>query len=206
MLSTNVRIETPSESCLPSCARAPEPSSSTTIAPAIGSQITTLSNGQFISSRPEHEPTDERREADDHRERVVVEVARLEIARDARDEPDGLRAAVHDRAVDQHLVADLPEEPAEKPPAPRKHVLVEPVEVVLVREHAIEARELLLPARRQIRPLEIQEPRGHERRQSEIDRRAFEAMGDELRGPVKALGGFAERVVLGPNEDRAVEP
>src|SRR6478672_13883818 len=110
MLSTNVRIDTPSATCLPSCTRAPEPSSSTTIAPAIGSQIKTLRNGKFISSCLEHEPTDERREADDHRERVVVEITRLEAARDVRDEPDGLRAAVHERAVDQRLVADLPEE------------------------------------------------------------------------------------------------
>src|SRR5215467_690490 len=133
MLSANVTIDTPSAICLPSCARPPEPSSSTTIAPAIGSQMTRLSSGRFIvvpASRPEHEPTDEHCETDDHRERVVIEVARLEPACDARDEPDRLRAAVHDRAVDQRLVADFPEEAAEEPPAPRDHVLVEPIEVV----------------------------------------------------------------------------
>src|SRR3954470_7570865 len=130
MLSTNVRIEAPSATTLPTCARGPEPSSSTPIAPTIGSQIKTLSSGRLVTmraSRPEHEPTDERREPDDHRERVVVEITRLEAARDARDEADGLGAAVYDRAVDQPLVADLPEKAAEKSPAPRKHVLVEPV-------------------------------------------------------------------------------
>src|SRR3954463_8408416 len=195
MLATNVMIDVASAACLPRCARAPEPSSSTTIAPATGSQITLLSSGQWFiaflaSSCLEDEPADEHCETDDHRKRVMIEIARLQATRDVSHEAHGLCAAVHDRAVDQRLVADLPEDPAEQPPAPCEDVLVEPVEVVLVREHAIEPRELLLPARGQVGPLEIEEPRRHERRQRQIDRGPLDGVEHELRRPVEVFAGL----------------
>ena len=59
----------------------------------------------------------ERREADDHCEGVVVEAAGLQLAHDARQHADGARAAVHDRTVDQGLIADLPEQRPEASPA-----------------------------------------------------------------------------------------
>ena len=64
--------------------------------------------------RPEHEPADERRETDDHRERVVIEVTGLQAARDDGQQADGPRAAVDEGAVDQRLVADLPETEAQR--------------------------------------------------------------------------------------------
>ena len=47
-LNTNVTIEVPSATCLPSCARS-EPSSMTAMPPKIGSQTTTLKIGQVIA-------------------------------------------------------------------------------------------------------------------------------------------------------------
>src|SRR6187200_237158 len=102
-LKANVTMETPSASCLPSCARS-VPSSMTAMPPRIGSQTTTLRIGQFIRStrlRPEHDPTDERRETHDHRERVVIEIPRLQAARDGGQHADGFCAAVDGGAVDQ---------------------------------------------------------------------------------------------------------
>src|SRR5512134_2461548 len=99
-LATNVRIEVPSATCLPSCARCSEPSSMTTMPPRIGNHTMTLSTGQVIAS-PVHavdEPADEQREAHDHREGIVVQVAGREPAREHGDRDDRFRAAVHEGA------------------------------------------------------------------------------------------------------------
>ena len=67
-------------------------------APAIGSQISTLKMGHIhVVYSPPHQPTDQRGEPDDHRERVVIEVSGLRLAEHAGQHADGLRAAVDER-------------------------------------------------------------------------------------------------------------
>src|SRR5690606_22287304 len=115
---TNVSTETACATCLPIAARS-EPSASTATAPAIGSQITMLNKGQLVIAaslrRPPNKPARDCCEAEDHRERIVVEVAGLDVTHDGGDEADRPRAAVHDDAVDQPLVRDAPEPRAEQP-------------------------------------------------------------------------------------------
>src|SRR5690606_8277580 len=153
MLMTNVRIETASEICRPSWARSPEPRRSTSTPPTMGNQIKTLSSGQLIDSLapkrlhpralgPKYEPTGKRRQPDDQRERVVVEVAGLEVPAEHGQHADEPRRAVHGSAVDDRLIADLPEQIREPAAPARDDVLVEPVEVVLVDEHVVEPVQL----------------------------------------------------------------
>src|SRR5690606_13637813 len=133
MLRTKVSTDAPSATCLPSSARS-EPSASTTTPAKIGSQIRMLRIGQSIASTLKREPADQHGQRDDHRECVVIEIARLEPPRDARHDTYRACAAVHDEPVDQELITDPPEHPAHAARRPCDHVLVDPVEVVLVDE------------------------------------------------------------------------
>src|SRR5690606_15759820 len=130
---------------------------------AIGSQIRMLRIGQSIASAPQREPADQRGQRNDHRESVVIEVSRLDTARGARDGADRAGAAVHDQAVDQELIADPPEPPAHGTRRAGDDVLVDPVEIVLVREQAIERSRALEQLSRNLRPLQVQEPRDERR-------------------------------------------
>src|SRR5262245_27113439 len=59
------------------------PSASMTAPPAIGSQMSTLSIGQsscIAFLLPQHVPRQQRRQSDDHREGVVIEISRLQVA------------------------------------------------------------------------------------------------------------------------------
>ena len=64
-----------------------------------------------VASRREHEPGDERRNADQHREGVVVDVAGLQPHHVAGDVEHAGRDAVGTEAVDDRAVAALPEQP-----------------------------------------------------------------------------------------------
>ena len=71
-----------------------------------------------ISALPrEHEPGDERRDADQHGEGVVIEIAGLQPHDVAGHVEHARRDAVRPEAVDQPAVAALPQEAAE-PHAP----------------------------------------------------------------------------------------
>ena len=108
---------------------------------------------------------------------------------------DRTRATVDERAVDQRLVADLPETEPESARPAREHVLVEPVEVVLVHEQPVQRAELRQQARRDVGALQIQEPRDDRARERELDRRTEEAVLHEGRGPVEFLADDLERVL-----------
>src|SRR5690348_834593 len=99
------------------------PQKSTRIAPATGIQISRLSSGQVLMQFPQlarasvqspiPESAQQQDQSDDHRERIGVEITRLQLAHD-------LRAARHERggAVDHHAiqhraVAALPERATE---------------------------------------------------------------------------------------------
>src|SRR5688572_25578427 len=80
--------------------------------PKTGNQMSTLSIGQsncivrFLL--PQHVPREQRRQSDDHRERVVIEEARLHVAQYSREPADHARRPVHHSTVDQRDIAGTP--------------------------------------------------------------------------------------------------
>ena len=106
----------------------------------------------------EHEPGDERRDADHHGEGVVVEIAGLQSHHVARDAQHPLRHAVGPEAVDQPAVAVLPQEAAEPHRRPDEDDVIELVEVPLVEQEFVERRLLAREFDRQLRPLDIEPP------------------------------------------------
>ena len=100
-----------------------------------------------ISPAPrEHEPGDQRGDADQHGEGVVIEVAGLQPHHVAGDVEHARGDAVRPEAVDQPAVAALPQQAAEPQRRPHEDDVVELVEVPLVEQELVErlvlAREL----------------------------------------------------------------
>ena len=95
----------------------------------------------------------------------MVQIPRLQAAHEHGHDAHHPSAAVDEAAVDDRLVADLPQQAAEPSARTCQHVLVEPVEVVLVLQHAVQARELRQEPRRDVGPHEVQiKRRGEARR------------------------------------------
>src|SRR5690349_25076311 len=88
-----------------------------------------------VRSGARHEPAEHDGKSDDHPERIGIEEAGLNAANDTRGPADESGRTTDDCAIDDCLVADLPEDLAEEAAARGQYVLVEPVEVVLVLEH-----------------------------------------------------------------------
>src|SRR6478609_11106448 len=107
------------------------PSASSAVPNTIGVQMARLRTPtlffSLLSVVEPDEPRHQHEHADDHRERVVVDVARLQAAGDAGEPAHQVGAAVDHGAVDHRLVAALPQPQAEQARAARQHVLVEPV-------------------------------------------------------------------------------
>src|SRR5689334_20574618 len=135
--------------------RSPRPSS--TMPPAIGNQISTLKIGQskdilirpsirsfeFFQCRlrsPEI-PSKQCGESDDHGERIVIKMTGLHIAHDARNPTDRASRSVHDNAVDQTGIADLPQPLPQSDSPAGENFLIEVVGVVFVRKQLIEKAE-----------------------------------------------------------------
>ena len=81
------------------------------------------------------EPRHQRHDTDQHDQRVVIDVAGLTQTHDRGDHVDNLGRSVDRDAVDDGFVATLPQAAADQACAGGKHLLVEPVEVVLVLHH-----------------------------------------------------------------------
>src|SRR5437868_4909725 len=79
-------------------------------APTSGRKVVTERTGQlmFRSSAGKHEPGDERRHAQEHGERVMIEVTGLQPDRAARDVEHARRNPVRPEAVDQPAITTLP--------------------------------------------------------------------------------------------------
>ena len=75
--------------------------------------------------------------ADDHHDRVVVDQAGLHGTEHRGEPSDQTGAAVDREAIDQHLIAGLPEATTEQAGAAGEHDLIDAIEVVLVLEQAV---------------------------------------------------------------------
>src|SRR5690606_6955716 len=88
----------------------------TTTPATIGSQIRIDSSEEACMDarlRPQEEPAQEHRQADDHPERVGVEVTALDVPHDATEPTDRPRGAIDQQAVDQRDIAPAPENAAQ---------------------------------------------------------------------------------------------
>src|SRR5215831_3693025 len=133
-----------------------------TITPAtIGTQIERLRYGSMRAARLAPDPPGQQREdADDHGEGVVIDVPRLDVPQQRRGQLDDLRRAVHEEAVDDRAVADVGEQRADAPEAAGEEPVVEAVDVVVVREELVERPAALAQHRGQLGPADVQVPGG----------------------------------------------
>src|SRR5690606_21319049 len=101
-LRANTASATTSEVHRAACARV-SPSASTAAPPRIGSQIRRLRRGYFctVSGPMADQNGQQHDQADDHRERIVVEVSGLQAAHESGGESDQARGAVDEQSVDQ---------------------------------------------------------------------------------------------------------
>src|SRR5882757_6053237 len=108
------------------------PSSNTTTPAPMGSQTRTDRDRRpciLMTAAGLHaleEPTQQHRQADHHPERVRVKVTALHPSQDAAEPTDRRRRAVDQGAIDQRLIAALPESIADEPGQRGDDVLVEP--------------------------------------------------------------------------------
>src|ERR1700742_5066470 len=102
----------------------------TTIAPTSGRKVTTDRMGQVTISlgSHEHEPGDQARDTDQHREGVVIEIAGLDLDDVAGDVEHPRRHAVGAEAVDDSAIALLPELIADPFGRPHEYQVVQFVE------------------------------------------------------------------------------
>src|SRR5215467_12792762 len=110
-------------------------------APSSGRNVMTESIGQLamsVASAREHEPGDERRRSDHHREGVMVEVAGLQPHDVAGDVDHPRRDAVRPEPVDQPAVAATPQQAPEPDGRPHDEEVVDLVEVPLVEQEAVD--------------------------------------------------------------------
>src|SRR5688572_14682906 len=143
------------------------PTSSTSPPARIGTQMTRVRIGNAVpimlfprpaSSRP-HEYRQQQQHADDHRKRIVVDIAGLHAAQHCRSPSHDAGGAVDEKAVDRPDVAALPQPRAEPARSAREKPVVEAVEsILLVQDPDHEAR-LLTQHRRQVGPRDIEVPR-----------------------------------------------
>ena len=83
------------------------------------------------------QPAEQHRQADNHREGVGVQVARLQLPHNTGEPTHRVGRPVDEHTVDQQSVALLPEHAAERPASRGKALDVQIVEVVLAIEQNI---------------------------------------------------------------------
>src|SRR5258706_12718805 len=107
-----------------------------------------------MASAREHEPGDEGRDADQHREGIVIEVAGLQPDHVAGDVEHPGRDPVRPEAIDQPAVAALPEQAAEPDRGADEDEVVKLVEIPLVEQEAVKPGTLAGERGRQLWPTE----------------------------------------------------
>src|SRR6185312_15650476 len=138
----------------------------------------TLGAARRVES-PDVPPVEQSEDADDHHERVVVDIAGLDAPEFARDEADELRRAIDGPAVDDRPVAVVRRETSEPARPAGKEPVVETIEVVLVVEQRVDRPAARDNPGRQRGIDEIEVHGGGDAGDREPERRGREAMQDE---------------------------
>ncbi len=153
-----------------------------------------------------HEVRHEPEHAQDHHQRIVVDVARLHPAHDAGDPADDLPGTVHHGAVDQGLVAALPQARTQCAGTAGDDVLVDPVEVVLVLEQDVDRHAGALDRGRQGRVHHVHVVGERDAGQGQPERRRLQSVQGHRHRAVEHLGQLGHRGVLGGvHEDHVLE-
>src|SRR5512143_783749 len=126
-----------------------------------------------------HPPRQQREEPDDHRERVVVDVARLHVAQQRGRPADDARGDIDEKAVDDRAVADVGEQATEPARTAGEEPVVEPVEVILVVEQRVDRSGDALRLCGEDRLAEVEQPRDGDARDREPERQSEQAVLDE---------------------------
>src|SRR5258708_11955489 len=155
------------------------PKTSTAIPKAIGTQMVSgrrypwnivvvfFGRRGLSPAEVDEEEAEEREHAEDHRERVGIDVARLHAPRDPREPADQMRSSVHHDAVDDRLVAPRPQARADAPRAAGEEPVVELVEVVLAIQDLDQGAQLAARDGGELRAFDEEEPRGRGAREGE---------------------------------------
>src|SRR5690606_27742623 len=129
--------------------RGSRPNTSTRMAPRIGSQIRTLRRGHCAmvvviprrsGGKSREQPprsAEQEDEAEDHRERIVIEITRLDSADNGRGAVDQAGGTV-DGTVDECGIATAPQSAPEADAGAREYRLVQIVDPVLVRQQGVD--------------------------------------------------------------------
>src|SRR5579862_3429942 len=180
--------------------------------PTSGRKVTRVRSGQFCIASPDLEqeiPGEERHHADQHREGIVVEVTRLEAARQDRETTRRLGKTIGAEPVDYRAIALLPEAAPERESGAHEDEIVKLVEVPLVEEEEIKRPEGARAPGGNARLPDIADPSesdaekpGAERQLADPERhvlRAFErvvAREDDDRIPPELLVPRADEIIV----------
>src|SRR4030067_8805 len=163
IVTINVAIATIRLKVRASGARASLPVASTAMPPRIGSQIARLRRF-WVSMRAGgprlamQEEGHEQEQPDDHGKGVVIDVAGLHVAHDARQPADRTRRAVHRQSVDDFYITDAPQQAAQATGATGEYLLVEFVEAILAHQQVVERLYVVANPVRQMRLAQVQQP------------------------------------------------
>src|SRR6185312_673946 len=189
-------------------ARRLSPRRSTTMPATIGSQTRMESRCACIlvlSSAARQEPTEQTCQPDHHPEGVGIEIPALHLPDDAAQPADRCRGAVDQSAVDDALVARLPQAEADSARERRNDLLVDPVEVVLLDEERAQPAEGVRSLVSQRRAPDVARPGRHESRGHQPERCPEEAVEAQLPRSVKLPRHLADDVVARQHEDGMTE-
>ena len=83
------------------------------------------------------EEGDEQEQPNDHGKGVVIDVAGLHVAHDARQPADCTRAAVHRQAINDLHIAEPPQQVAQTTCTTGEHLLIELVKSILAHQQVV---------------------------------------------------------------------
>src|SRR5687768_2019458 len=144
-------------------------------------------------------------DADDHRERVVVDVTGLDVPQQRRAPADGARRSVDEEPVDDRAIADVRQERSKLPCPGAEDDFIETVEVVLVVQQRVDRAEPAADAFRECRIDDVAVIRRGDAGDREPERRRRQAVQHERGRAVPVGAKPGEHVVRGQNGNRVAE-
>src|SRR6218665_77595 len=175
------------------------PMASSTTPKATGIQMARLNRPIFLllllvePDEVRHQDED----TQDHHQRVVMDEARLQPAHHACDRAHQFPGPVDQHPVDDGLIAALPQTAPQCPGRAGQDALVEPVEVILVFQQAVERQDPGLDRSGQRRTEQVHVVRQRNPGQCQPERRCLQAMPGHGPGAVELPGQICHRRVLG---------
>src|SRR5829696_5933840 len=163
------------------------------------------SSASLLSSPFDDDQREQYEDAENHRERVVIDVTRLQVPQDLRRPADEPSRAVHHETVDQSYVADFPQPGAREPRAACEKPRVQLVESVLAVEYPVEDIEPARDDRRKIGPKQVQIDRRGDARDREPEGHRHRRMQHHRHDAVELPGHMRHRLMSWRDDDCVTE-